>query len=90
MIMRSKKIKENRYKKYIINNKKLNWYGHASSYCNWHSILKHGLRCYSKTKYMTSGDRYGSGIYLSNNINILKKYCKSYNVYYNNYKYVVV
>lgn len=38
---------------------------HGSDTCNWHSILRTGLKNMSNTKYMTSGAAYGSGIYMA-------------------------
>jgi hypothetical protein len=41
---------------------------HGSSTGNWHCILREGLRVYSGTKFMSSGQVYGSGIYLAKSI----------------------
>lgn len=38
---------------------------HGSASCNWYSIIRNGLRCLSRTDYMSSGTAYGRGIYLS-------------------------
>jgi hypothetical protein len=38
---------------------------HGSDTCNWHSILRTGLKNMSNTKFMTSGAAYGSGIYMA-------------------------
>jgi len=40
---------------------------HGSSYYNWYTIIKCGLKVYSGTKLMTAGSAYGNGIYLSDN-----------------------
>jgi hypothetical protein len=42
------------------------WHGSATG--NWHCILREGLRVYSGTKLMSSGQVYGSGIYLARTI----------------------
>lgn len=47
---------------------------HGSACHNWHLILKHSLKNYSDTKYMTAGAAHGSGIYLSNCISIASSY----------------
>lgn len=41
---------------------------HGSGTYNWHSILREGLRVLSGTKFMSSGQVYGAGIYLARNI----------------------
>jgi ubiquitin-protein ligase len=41
---------------------------HGSSIGNWYSIMRNGLKNYSGTKMMSNGMAYGSGIYLSDNI----------------------
>jgi hypothetical protein len=38
---------------------------HGSGAENWHSILRHGLKNCSHTRYQTHGAAYGSGVYLS-------------------------
>eukprot|EP00742_Colponemidia_sp_Colp-10_P007439 GILJ01008009.1.p1 GENE.GILJ01008009.1~~GILJ01008009.1.p1 ORF type:complete len:1020 (-),score=161.50 GILJ01008009.1:314-3328(-) len=38
---------------------------HGSSFENWYSILRNGLRVLSNTRLMTAGAAYGSGIYVS-------------------------
>lgn len=43
---------------------------HGSSYDNWYSIMRNGLKIMSNTKLMTTGAAYGTGIYLSNDINL--------------------
>ncbi|GLJ56187.1 hypothetical protein SUGI_1206480 [Cryptomeria japonica] len=42
---------------------------HGSSLSNWYSIIRNGLRCLSKTGYMSSGNVYGDGIYFSPEMN---------------------
>ena len=44
----------------------LGW--HGSSCYNWHAILREGLKNYSGTKMMSTGQMYGSGIYLANSL----------------------
>jgi hypothetical protein len=51
---------------------KLGW--HGSSCFNWHSILRHGLRNYSGTSMMSSGQVYGKGIYLANSLRTSQAY----------------
>jgi ubiquitin-protein ligase len=43
---------------------------HGSSYENWYSIIRNGLKICSNTGLMTAGAAYGTGIYLSNDINL--------------------
>jgi len=52
----------------------LAWHGSAMG--NWHSILRMGLRNYSKTKHQTNGAAYGSGIYFARNFNLSWGYCR--------------
>ena len=42
---------------------------HGSPLCNWHAILRNGLKNCSKTPLMSSGAVYGDGIYLSTSLN---------------------
>lgn len=41
---------------------------HGSPFHNWHSIVRKGLKNYSGTNKMTSGEAYGPGIYFSDNL----------------------
>ena len=55
---------------------------HGSSLSNWYSILRNGLKVYSKTKLMSAGAAYGEGIYLSDSAAFshgygVDKYCTS-------------
>ena len=43
---------------------------HGSSFENWYSIIRNGIKICSNTKLMTAGAAHGNGIYLSNNINL--------------------
>lgn len=43
---------------------------HGSSYENWYSIMRNGLKICSNSKLMTAGAAHGTGIYLSNDINL--------------------
>jgi len=52
----------------------LAWHGSAMG--NWHSILRMGLRNYSKTKHQTNGAAYGSGIYFARNFQLSWNYCR--------------
>merc|ERR1712013_324297 len=52
----------------------LAWHGSAMG--NWHSILRMGLRNYSKTKHQTNGAAYGSGIYFARNFQLSWGYCR--------------
>ena len=60
-------------------NKEIKKYGslflfHGSSFENWYSIMRNGLKICSNTKLMTAGAAYGTGIYLSNDINLSLSY----------------
>merc|ERR1712228_1146884 len=50
---------------------------HGSPMGNWHSILRMGLRNYSKTKHQSNGAAYGSGIYFGKNFNLSWGYCRA-------------
>jgi hypothetical protein len=51
------------------------WYlFHGSPLGNWHSILRNGLRNMSNTAYMSTGAAYGSGVYLSDNLQVSYSY----------------
>jgi ubiquitin-protein ligase len=54
---------------------------HGSNNANWYSILRNGLKNCSKTKLMTAGAAYGSGIYLSNDIKVSSGYGSSLDGY---------
>jgi hypothetical protein len=41
---------------------------HGSSWGNWHSIVRNGLKNFSNTKYMTAGAAFGQGIYFADDI----------------------
>ncbi len=47
---------------------------HGSSFENWYSIMRNGLKICSNSQLMTSGAAYGTGIYLSNDINLSLSY----------------
>ena len=47
---------------------------HGSRWCNWYSILRNGLKNCSGSKLMTAGQAYGSGIYLSDNVQLSYNY----------------
>ncbi|CAJ1409330.1 unnamed protein product [Effrenium voratum] len=49
---------------------------HGSASENWHSILRNGLKNASHTKLMTSGARFGPGIYLSQESSVSRAYCR--------------
>jgi len=49
---------------------------HGSPMGNWHSILRMGLRNYSKTKHQSNGAAYGSGIYFGRNFSLSWGYCR--------------
>ena len=51
---------------------------HGSSSTNWYSILTNGLINCSNTNLMLNGSAYGSGIYLSNNIELSQSYSQKY------------
>lgn len=50
---------------------------HGSSLCNWHAILRSGLRCMSHTRYMSAGAALGAGVYFANNSGLSWKYASS-------------
>jgi hypothetical protein len=47
---------------------------HGSPLSNWHSIMRNGLRVTSGTSWMTSGAAFGTGIYLSDTLNVSFSY----------------
>lgn len=56
------------------------WYlFHGSPISNWHSILRTGIKNMSGTRFMTSGQAYGSGVYLSDNLMLSLLYGSSRN-----------
>eukprot|EP00753_Platysulcus_tardus_P010146 PLAT2504.4.p1 GENE.PLAT2504.4~~PLAT2504.4.p1 ORF type:complete len:459 (+),score=158.62 PLAT2504.4:556-1932(+) len=50
---------------------------HGSAIENWHAILSCGLRNYSGTKHMTSGDLFGSGVYLAEDLRVAEMFSGS-------------
>ena len=51
------------------------WYlFHGSPLINWHSILRNGIKSMSGTKFMTSGQVCGPGVYMSNVLSIASGY----------------
>jgi len=45
---------------------KSRWYlFHGSPICNWHSILRNGIKNMSDTQFMKNGTAYGKGVYLT-------------------------
>jgi hypothetical protein len=69
-------------------------YLYSSPCYNWHLILNNGLKNYSNTKYMTCGAIYGSGIYLSDNIQVSLNYSYQHGLWvnsmYNNISLIVL
>jgi len=49
---------------------------HGSGFGNWHSILRVGLKNYSGTEFMSTGQAYGAGIYLSPSSNTSLGYAR--------------
>ncbi|GLJ56186.1 hypothetical protein SUGI_1206470 [Cryptomeria japonica] len=47
---------------------------HGSPLSNWYSIIRNGLRCLSKTGYMSTGNACGDGIYFSPEMNCSMSY----------------
>ena len=47
---------------------------HGSSFDNWHSILRTGLRNFSNTAHMVNGAAYGSGVYFSPMLSVASRY----------------
>jgi len=45
------------------------WAFHGSALCNWHSIMRKGLKNMSGTKGQVNGAAYGSGVYFANDAN---------------------
>ncbi|QKF94397.1 bifunctional polyADP-ribose polymerase and ubiquitin-conjugating enzyme E2 domain protein [Fadolivirus algeromassiliense] len=60
--------KEDEFKKIAVTN--AHFLFHGSRWCNWYSILRNGLKNCSHSKLMTAGAAHGSGIYLSDDINV--------------------
>ncbi len=51
------------------------WYlFHGSPLGNWHSILRNGIKNMSGTRFMSTGQAYGPGVYASNNLSIAYGY----------------
>jgi hypothetical protein len=51
------------------------WYlFHGSPLGNWHSILRSGIKNMSGTRFMTTGQAYGPGVYATNDIRIASGY----------------
>lgn len=55
---------------------------HGSTLANWYSILRNGIKVFSGTGLMAHGAAHGTGIYLSDNLNVSfnygsDKYCAS-------------
>lgn len=50
---------------------------HGSSTCNWHAIVRTGLKNLSNTALMTTGAAYGEGIYMATEANTSHDYCKT-------------
>jgi len=51
---------------------------HGSRYENWYSIMRNGIKIGSKSKYFLNGAAHGTGIYLSNDINMSLGYSQTY------------
>lgn len=63
----------------LIGDQKTGFLFHGSRWGNWFSILRNGLKNCSGSKLMTAGQAYGSGIYLSGDINVSYGYGLSTN-----------
>ena len=50
---------------------------HGSSWGNWHSIIRNGLKNMSKTKHMSTGAANGDGIYFADDWSTSITYCGS-------------
>lgn len=64
--------------------KKVSLYGccflfHGSNAENWYSIIRNGLKVMSNTKMMLNGAAYGTGIYLSDDLNFSQGYSRDNN-----------
>lgn len=64
--------------------KKVSLYGscflfHGSNAENWYSIIRNGLKVMSNTKMMLNGAAYGTGIYLSDDLNFSQGYSRDSN-----------
>jgi len=64
MFLSSPPEKESKFQK-LKKEKGSFWAFHGSSFANWHSILRVGLKNFSNTEYMSTGAAYGAGIYMS-------------------------
>jgi hypothetical protein len=51
---------------------------HGSAFCNWHAILRSGLRVLSNTSFMTNGAASGAGIYLARDGTVSLQYSAQY------------
>lgn len=47
---------------------------HGSASCNWYSIIRNGLRCLSRTDYMSSGTAHGQGIYFYTELDVARSH----------------
>jgi hypothetical protein len=47
---------------------------HGSTFGNWHSIMRNGLKNYSRTKYMKHGASFGDGVYFGKVYDISRSY----------------
>jgi ubiquitin-protein ligase len=73
---------ENKFKTHTNNN--TNFLFHGSSYENWYSIMRNGIKIMSGTKLMVNAAVYGNGIYLSDSFRYSCEYSLKYNNNYNN------
>lgn len=48
---------------------------HGSSFYNWYSIMRNGLKNYSNTSMMANGSVHGNGVYFSDSISFANGYC---------------
>lgn len=55
---------------------------HGSPSCNWHAIVREGLKNCSHTPLMSTGAAYGAGIYLAGNSSVSSAYSSSWNSSY--------
>lgn len=77
-VVRDSPEREAAYTESYRNQEKVSRFGfHGSRRENWYSILRNGVRCFSSTKLMSSGNSLGDGIYLADNLNYSAGYATS-------------
>lgn len=81
-VVRDSPEREAAYTESYRNQEKVSRFGfHGSRRENWYSILRNGVRCFSSTKLMSSGNSLGDGIYLADNLHYSAGYATSSTAY---------